>query len=48
MAHGKKYLSAREQVDRERTYSPVEALGMIKSFEDAKFDETVEAHFRSV
>jgi large subunit ribosomal protein L1 len=46
MAHGKKYLSAREQVDRERTYSPVEALGMIKGFEDAKFDETVEAHFR--
>jgi large subunit ribosomal protein L1 len=44
--HGKKYRSAREQVDRERTYSPVEALGMIKGFEDAKFDETVEAHFR--
>jgi len=46
MAHGKKYRDARSQVDRERTYSPVEALGMIKGFEDAKFDETVEAHFR--
>ena len=46
MARGKKYLSERDQVDRERTYSPVEALGMIKGFEDAKFDETVEAHFR--
>ena len=47
MAHGKKYRSTRAtQVDRERTYSPVEALGMIKGFEDAKFDETVEAHFR--
>ncbi len=45
-AHGKKYRSAREQIDRERTYSPVEALGLLKGFEDAKFDETVEAHFR--
>ena len=46
MSHGKKYRDARSQVDRERTYSPVEALGMIKGFESAKFDETVEAHFR--
>ena len=46
MAHGKRYRDARSQVDRERTYSPVEALGMIKGFEDTKFDETVEAHFR--
>jgi large subunit ribosomal protein L1 len=44
--HGKKYRSAREQIDRERTYSPVEALGMLKSFDGATFDETVEAHFR--
>ena len=46
MAHGKRYRDARTQVDREHTYSPVEALGMIKGFQDAKFDETVEAHFR--
>jgi large subunit ribosomal protein L1 len=44
--HGKKYRDARGQVDRERTYSPVEALGILKNWEDAKFDETVEAHFR--
>ena len=46
MSHGKKYRDDRSQIDRERTYSPAEALGMIKGFEDAKFDETVEAHFR--
>jgi large subunit ribosomal protein L1 len=44
--HGKKYRQARGEVDRERTYSPVEAVRLLKSFEDAKFDETVEAHFR--
>ena len=46
MSHGKRYLESRAQVDRERTYSPVEALGLLKSFDGAKFDETVEAHFR--
>jgi large subunit ribosomal protein L1 len=45
-AHGKKYRQARGEVDRERVYSPVEAVRLLKSFEDAKFDETVEAHFR--
>jgi large subunit ribosomal protein L1 len=44
--HGKKYREERSQIDRERAYSPVEAFGLLKSFEDAKFDETVEAHFR--
>jgi large subunit ribosomal protein L1 len=46
MAHGKKYRTAREQVDRERLYSPVEALAMLKDFQGVSFDETVEAHFR--
>ena len=46
MQHGKKYRQARGEVDRERTYSPVEAVRLLKSFEGAKFDETVEAHFR--
>jgi large subunit ribosomal protein L1 len=45
-SHGKKYRSAREQVDRERTYSPVEAFELLKSFDGPTFDETVEAHFR--
>ena len=44
--HGKNYRNARERIDRERTYSPVEAVRMLKDFQTAKFDETVEVHFR--
>ncbi len=44
--HGKKYRSGREQIDRERQYSPVEAFELLKSFDGPTFDETVEAHFR--
>jgi large subunit ribosomal protein L1 len=44
--HGKIYRAARAAIDRERTYSPVEAVKMLKGFEGIKFDETVEAHFR--
>jgi large subunit ribosomal protein L1 len=46
MRHGKEYRAARAQVDRERTYSPVEAVRLLKSFDGKKFDETVEVHFR--
>jgi large subunit ribosomal protein L1 len=44
--HGKNYRNARERIDREQTYSPVAAVRMLKEFETAKFDETVEVHFR--
>jgi large subunit ribosomal protein L1 len=44
--HGKRYRSAREHVDREKLYSPLEAVRELKGFADAKFDETVEVHFR--
>jgi len=44
--HGKKYREARAQIDRETTYSPVRAVRMLKDFPAAKFDETVEVHFR--
>jgi large subunit ribosomal protein L1 len=44
--HGKAYRKARGEIDREHVYSPVEAIRMLKGFETAKFDETVEAHFR--
>ena len=44
-AHGKRYRQARANVDREQVYSPLEAVRLLKSFEDAKFDETVEVHF---
>ena len=46
MKHGKTYRQARGQIDRERTYSPVEAIRMLKGFDGVKFDETVEVHFR--
>src|ERR671933_283210 len=46
MKHGKRYRQSRGQIDRERTYSPVEAIRMLKGFDGVKFDETVEVHFR--
>jgi large subunit ribosomal protein L1 len=44
--HGKRYRAARDTIDRERSYSPLEAVRLVKEIEGAKFDETVEAHFR--
>jgi large subunit ribosomal protein L1 len=44
--HGKKYTTARSAFDREQVYSPVEAVRLLKGMELAKFDETVEVHFR--
>jgi large subunit ribosomal protein L1 len=46
VAHGKRYRGARSSIDRERLYPPAEAVKLLKSFDSAKFDETVEAHFR--
>ena len=43
---GKAYTKARSEVDRERVYPPLEAVRTIKSLATAKFDETVEVHFR--
>jgi large subunit ribosomal protein L1 len=43
--HGKAYRNARAAVDRERLYSPVEAVRTLKEMQTAKFDESVEAHF---
>ena len=43
--HGKQYRSARGQIDREQLYSPAAAVKMLKGFETAKFDESVEVHF---
>jgi large subunit ribosomal protein L1 len=45
-AHGKRYRDAREAIDREKAYAPAEAVALLKSLPDAKFDETVEVHFR--
>ena len=45
-AHGKRYNEARAAIDREKLYAPGEAFAVLKSAPDAKFDETVEVHFR--
>ena len=42
--HGKRYDGARTTIDRERVYSPVEAVRLLKASDGAKFDETVEVH----
>ena len=44
--HGKRYRSARAAIDRETLYAPVDAIRTLKSLASAKFDETVEVHFR--
>jgi len=46
MKKGKKYLSARERVDRQRAYALPEALKLVKETRYANFDETIEASVR--
>jgi len=45
--HGKRYTDNLAKVDRERQYTPTEAIALIKSFEHGKLDETVEVHIRT-
>jgi large subunit ribosomal protein L1 len=45
--HGKKYAEARAKVDREREYSPHEAVRLVKDAKVASFDESVEVHIRT-
>ncbi len=45
-ARGKRYTAGRALFERERVYSPVEAVRLLKQMEGTKFDETVEVHFR--
>jgi large subunit ribosomal protein L1 len=44
--HGKRYRAARESIDREQAYTPLSAFRLLKDQPPAKFDETVEVHFR--
>ncbi len=46
MKHGKRYRQGRATFDREKEYGPAEAVRLLKSMDAAKFDETVEVHFR--
>jgi large subunit ribosomal protein L1 len=45
--HGRHYVEAREKVDREREYTPAEAVGLVKSLKWVQFDESVEVHVRT-
>jgi large subunit ribosomal protein L1 len=45
--HGKRYRDLLAKVDREREYSPAEAVGLIKELQTAQFSETVETHVRT-
>ncbi len=44
--HGKNYRAAAAKVDRTQLYTPLQAANLVKELASAKFDETVEAHFR--
>jgi large subunit ribosomal protein L1 len=44
---GKRYHELYGKVDRERQYSPAEAVHLVKEMQSAKFTETVECHIRT-
>lgn len=43
---GKRYLAALKLVDRDKNYPLAEAVALAKKMATAKFDETIEMHFR--
>jgi large subunit ribosomal protein L1 len=45
--HGKTFVEARSNVDREREYQPAEAVRLVKDLKRAKFNESVEIHVRT-
>jgi large subunit ribosomal protein L1 len=45
--HGKKFLEARERVDRDREYEPADAIRLVKDVKYSKADETLEVHVRT-
>lgn len=44
--HGKKYMAALAKVDRDKTYTPEEAIALAKQATFTNFDSTVEIHMR--
>ncbi len=46
-SHGKRYRQGRATIDRERLYSPLEAIRLLKGLDRTRFDETVEIHFNT-
>ena len=47
MAHGKQYKEALSKVDRFKDYQPAEAISLLASLPNAKFNESVEIHVRT-
>ena len=45
--HGKRHTDARAKVDREREYTPAEAVALVRSLASSKFDESIEVHVRT-
>jgi len=46
MKKGKKYREVQAKIDREKLYSPLEAVRLLKEIAPAKFDETAEVHIK--
>ncbi len=44
--HGKRYRGLRGQVERQKLYPVDDATALVRQLATAKFDETIEAHFR--
>lgn len=46
-SHGKKYTEAAKKVDESKTYTPQEAVKLLREISYVKFDSTVEVHIRT-
>lgn len=46
MKRGKRYDASAAKVEKDRLYTPLEAVRLAKDMSAASFDETIEAHFR--
>ena len=45
--HSKRFTAGTTLIDREKKYDPAEAISLVKQTANAKFDETIEIHFRT-
>src|SRR6201988_1238639 len=45
--HGKTYVDVKQRFDREREYTPAEAVALVKQLSTVKFNESVEVHVRT-
>jgi len=46
-AHGKRFAEDLGKVDRDREYEPADAVSLVRSLANAKFDESIEVHVRT-